>query len=114
MSERLRNRGYRQFEDEHQLFRKTVRDWCLKELRPHVDEWEEVTEDFLNRKYEEIRKRFGIADGPTGIDFIRAAPPLSMSYHVDRINRVIAEAGALREPVALDLAYLERYSLPEE
>lgn len=28
------------FQEEHELFRKTVRDFAVKELAPHVDEWE--------------------------------------------------------------------------
>jgi len=40
MSERIRYRHYPQFGDEHHLFRKTVRDWCINELAPHSEEWE--------------------------------------------------------------------------
>ena len=35
-----RNRGYPQFKEEHLQLRKTVRDWCQKELQPHAHEWE--------------------------------------------------------------------------
>ncbi len=35
-----RARSYRQFGEEHQQLRKTVRDWCEKSLRPHAHEWE--------------------------------------------------------------------------
>ena len=38
MSEAIRYRSYPQFQDEHQLFRKTVRDWCSKELYPNREE----------------------------------------------------------------------------
>lgn len=31
----------RYFSEEHTQFRKTVRDFCERELRPHVDEWED-------------------------------------------------------------------------
>ena len=40
MSESLRMRGYPQFTEEHKMFRRTVRDWCQKELHPNADEWE--------------------------------------------------------------------------
>lgn len=42
MNESMRNRGYPQFTDEHKLFRRTVRDWCQKELHPNGDAWEEA------------------------------------------------------------------------
>ena len=29
------------FTEAHQMFRKTVRDFCERELRPHMDQWEE-------------------------------------------------------------------------
>src|SRR5678815_835655 len=29
------------FRDEHEIFRKTLRDWVQKEIVPHVNEWEE-------------------------------------------------------------------------
>lgn len=35
-----RHRGYRQFTEEHDQLRKTVRDWCTRELKPHAHEWE--------------------------------------------------------------------------
>ena len=38
--ETLRARSYSQFGPEHALLRKTVRDWCVNELRPHAEEWE--------------------------------------------------------------------------
>ncbi len=38
----IRYRSYPQFKAEHELLRKTVRDWCTTELRPHADEWEEA------------------------------------------------------------------------
>lgn len=40
MGESLRSRGYPQFTDEHKLFRRTVREWCQKELHPNGEEWE--------------------------------------------------------------------------
>lgn len=36
----LRYRSYPQFGPEHDQLRRTVRDWCQNELRPHADEWE--------------------------------------------------------------------------
>ena len=30
------------FTDEHEIFRKTLRDFVVKELAPHVDEWEKA------------------------------------------------------------------------
>lgn len=38
----IRYRSYPQFGPEHELLRKTVRDWCTSELRPHADAWEEA------------------------------------------------------------------------
>ena len=35
-----RTRSYPQFGEEHQQLRKTVRDWCEKQLYPHAVEWE--------------------------------------------------------------------------
>jgi len=35
-----RSRGYPQFTEEHDQLRKTVRDWCHKELAPHAAVWE--------------------------------------------------------------------------
>ena len=32
------------FTDEHEMFRKSVHDWVVKELQPHVNEWEEAQE----------------------------------------------------------------------
>ena len=29
------------YTESHQMFRKTVRDFCERELRPHMDQWEE-------------------------------------------------------------------------
>ncbi len=40
MSEAVRSRSYPQFGEEHKLLRKTVRDWCLSELRPNAEAWE--------------------------------------------------------------------------
>jgi citronellyl-CoA dehydrogenase len=40
MSSSIRYRAYPQFTAEHDLLRKTVREWCTKELYPHADEWE--------------------------------------------------------------------------
>jgi citronellyl-CoA dehydrogenase len=40
MSHATRYRSYPQFTAEHDLFRKTIRDWCTKELEPHAEEWE--------------------------------------------------------------------------
>ncbi|MCA9515757.1 MAG: acyl-CoA dehydrogenase family protein [Myxococcales bacterium] len=37
-----RYRSYPQFGPEHEMLRKTVRDWCLSELAPHADAWEEA------------------------------------------------------------------------
>lgn len=33
---------YPQFTDEHQMFRKALRDFCEKELAPHAEEWEDA------------------------------------------------------------------------
>ena len=41
MYESPRNKNYTWFGEEHDMLRKTVRDWCLKELYPYRDEWEE-------------------------------------------------------------------------
>ncbi len=38
----IRYRSYPQFGPEHELLRKTVRDWCLNDLRPHADAWEDA------------------------------------------------------------------------
>ena len=38
----LRSRAYPQFGPEHELLRKTVRDWCLNELKPNTDAWEDA------------------------------------------------------------------------
>ncbi len=38
----IRYRSYPQFTSEHELLRKTVRDWCTAELKPHADAWEEA------------------------------------------------------------------------
>ena len=38
----VRYRSYPQFKSEHELLRKTVRDWCQTELKPHADAWEEA------------------------------------------------------------------------
>ncbi|TXD36890.1 acyl-CoA dehydrogenase [Lujinxingia vulgaris] len=35
---------YAQFTDEHDMFRKAVRDFCLKELAPHAEAWEAARE----------------------------------------------------------------------
>jgi len=35
-----RMRAYPQFSHEHEQLRKTVRDWCARDLYPHVAEWE--------------------------------------------------------------------------
>ncbi len=42
MSHDARYRAYSQFAEEHEAFRKTVRDWCLRELYPHRDAWEDA------------------------------------------------------------------------
>ena len=36
----MRSRSYPQFTEEHEALRKTVRDWCTKELHPNAEEWE--------------------------------------------------------------------------
>lgn len=38
----IRYRSYPQFGPEHELLRKTVRNWCTNELHPHADAWEEA------------------------------------------------------------------------
>jgi citronellyl-CoA dehydrogenase len=38
----IRYRSYPQFGPEHELLRRTVRDWCVNDLKPHADEWEEA------------------------------------------------------------------------
>jgi len=38
----IRYRSYPQFTGEHELLRKTVRDWCASELKPHADAWEDA------------------------------------------------------------------------
>ena len=40
MSHAIRYRSYPQFTDEHDMLRKTVREWCQTELVPHTEEWE--------------------------------------------------------------------------
>lgn len=40
MSQKIRYRAYPQFTPDHEALRKTVRDWCEKELRPNIEEWE--------------------------------------------------------------------------
>ena len=40
MSHAIRYRSYPQFTDEHEMLRRTVRDWCVNELAPHAEEWE--------------------------------------------------------------------------
>ena len=42
MSHAIRYSSYPQFSDDHEMIRKTVRQWCEKELRPHIEEWEEA------------------------------------------------------------------------
>ncbi len=42
MSQAIRYRSYPQFTEDHEMIRKTVRQWCEKELRPHIEEWEEA------------------------------------------------------------------------
>ncbi len=42
MNESMRHRGYPQFTEDHKIFRRTVREWCEKELHPHGEEWEEA------------------------------------------------------------------------
>ncbi len=42
MSHAIRYRSYPQFGDSHALLRQTVKKWCLEELRPHADTWEEA------------------------------------------------------------------------
>ncbi len=38
----IRYRSYPQFTGEHEQLRKTVRDWCANDLRPHADAWEDA------------------------------------------------------------------------
>ena len=40
MTNPIRYRSYPQFGDDHELLRKTVRDWATNELYPHTEEWE--------------------------------------------------------------------------
>jgi len=40
MSQSVRYRSYPQFTAEHELLRKTVRDWAINDLYPHAEEWE--------------------------------------------------------------------------
>lgn len=40
MSQAVRYRSYPQFTAEHELLRKTVRDWARNDLHPHAEEWE--------------------------------------------------------------------------
>jgi citronellyl-CoA dehydrogenase len=42
MSQAIRYRSYPQFTDEHDMLRRTVREWCVNELRPHAEQWEEA------------------------------------------------------------------------
>jgi len=42
MYESPRNKKYPWFGEEHNMLRKTVRDWCIKDLYPHREEWEEA------------------------------------------------------------------------
>lgn len=36
----IRYRSYPQFNEEHEMLRKTVRQWCQTELRPNIEAWE--------------------------------------------------------------------------
>ena len=40
MSQSQRYRSYPQFTPEHDMLRRTVREWCQNELLPHAEEWE--------------------------------------------------------------------------
>lgn len=40
MSQAVRYRSYPQFGAEHELLRRTVREWALRDLKPHADAWE--------------------------------------------------------------------------
>ena len=42
MNMSLRSRHYPQFTAEHDMLRRTVRDWATNELAPHAEEWEEA------------------------------------------------------------------------
>jgi citronellyl-CoA dehydrogenase len=42
MSQAVRYRSYPQFGAEHELLRRTVREWALRDLKPHADAWEDA------------------------------------------------------------------------
>jgi len=72
-----------------------------------VDRWDEVTEEFLHRQYDEIRERFGLTDGSSGVEFIRNTRLLTAPYQLERMNEVIRNCGFERPPLVLDAAWLD-------
>ncbi|MEZ4265059.1 MAG: acyl-CoA dehydrogenase family protein [Myxococcota bacterium] len=42
MSQAVRYRSYPQFGPEHEQLRRTVREWALRDLKPHADAWEDA------------------------------------------------------------------------
>lgn len=50
--EKVRYRAYPQFTEDHEMLRKTVRDWCVNELRPRAEEWE-AARSFPREVYEQ-------------------------------------------------------------
>jgi len=99
------------FTTEHDIFRKSVRDFCEKEIKPHVDEWER--EGIFPREiFTEMGKlgflgiRFPEKYGGSGLDwwytacFIEELPrsmcagvPLSIMAHTDMATPIINAIG---------------------
>lgn len=99
------------FTEEHEIFRKSVRDFCEKEIRPHVDEWEEKG-IFPREIFTEMGKlgflgiRYPEKYGGSGLDwwytacFIEELPrcmcagvPLSIMAHTDMATPIINVLG---------------------
>jgi len=95
------------FGDEHAIFRKSVRDFCENEIKPHVEEWEEAG-IFPREIFTEMGKlgflgiRFPEKYGGAGLDwwytacFIEELPrsmcggvPLSIMAHTDMATPII-------------------------
>jgi len=72
-----------------------------------VDEWDEVTEEFLHRQYDTIRERFGLTDGRSGVEFARNAAALTVEHHLGHMNDVIRDLGFRRPPLAFDASWLD-------
>lgn len=100
------------FAEEHAIFRKSVRDFCENEIKPHVEEWEEAG-IFPREIYTEMGKlgflgiRFPEKYGGSGLDwwytacFIEELPrcmcggvPLSIMAHTDMATPIINILGS--------------------